>query len=240
MNNLLNNNIFLEKENHIYKLDDSPGLEFTSVTAFVSEFFEKFDAPLVARKLTATHPKYKHMSVEELLAQWKKKSEYGTLVHEEIEFYINDKISPKDDRSTRAIRWLNGYVMQSKYNLFSEKIIYSEELKLAGTIDLLLHNNNSDSYTIIDWKTSARIDTSSYKHKTGCNDITRNLEDCNFNHYSLQLSLYRYILENYYNLNISNQMIVHITDADCRGYMTPYLSSHIDKMVEQKKISKDY
>ena len=48
---------------------------------------------------------------------------YYYIETEDIEFYINDKISPKDDRSTRAIRWLNGYVMQSKYNLFSEKII---------------------------------------------------------------------------------------------------------------------
>jgi len=232
MNNISSNNIFLEKENHIYQLNDDPNFEFKSVTTFVGDFFEKFDAPAVASKLTVSHPKYKHMTAEELLAVWKKKSEYGTFVHEEIEFYINDKTPPTDDRSIRAVKWLNGYKMQSTYELLSEKIIYSKELNLAGTIDLLMYDQKSDSYIIIDWKTSSKIDTSSYRHKTGNHDITRNLEDCNFNHYSLQLSLYRYILENYYGLKVNNQMIVHITDTDCRGYMTPYLLNHIKLMAQ--------
>ena len=227
MNNISNNNIFLEKENHIYQLNDDPNFEFISVTTYDGDFFEKFDAPAVASKLTASHPKYKHMKAEELLALWKKKSEYGTFVHEELEDYINDKTSPTDDRSIRAVKWLNGYKMQSNYKLFSEKIIYSKELNLAGTIDLLMYDKKSDSYIIIDWKTSSKIETSAYRHKTGNHDITRNLEDCNFNHYSLQLSLYRYILENYYGLKVNNQMIVHITDTDCRGYMTPYLLNYI-------------
>ncbi len=236
MNNISDNNIFLEKENHIYQLNDEPDFKFQSVTTFVGSFFEEFDAPRVASKLTSTHPKYTHMTVDELLSVWKKKADYGTFVHEEIENYINDKTSPTDDRSNRAVKWLNGYKMQSNYKLFSEKIIYSKELNLAGTIDLLMYDESSNAYNIIDWKTSAKIETSAYRHKTGNNDITRNLEDCNFNHYSLQLSLYRYILENYYGLKISNQMIVHITDTDCRGYMTPYLLNHI-KLMAQSRIN---
>ena len=240
MNNIENNNIFLEKENHIYQLNDTPDFQFTSVTTFINEFFEKFDSQGIATKLTMTHPKYKHLTVNELLEQWKKKSDYGTLVHEEIEYYIKDQIQPKDDRSIRAVKWLNGYKMQSNYELYSEKIIYSKELQLAGTIDLLLYDKNYDTYKIIDWKTSAKIATSAYKHKTGNNEITRNLEDCNFNHYSLQLSLYRYILENYYELKVDNQMIVHITGTDCRGYMTPYLSNHVNLMVAKGQINQEY
>ena len=237
MNNLSNNNIFLEKENHIYQLNDDPNFEFKSVTTFVGDFFEKFDAQGVATKLTKTHPKYKHLTIDELLGQWKKKAEYGTFVHEEIEYYINDKTPPTDDRSIRAIKWLQGYRIQSNYQLHSEKIIYSKELNLAGTIDLLMYDKKSNSYIIVDWKTSSKIDTSGFRHKTGNHDITRNLEDCNYNHYSLQLSLYRYILENFYDLKISNQMIVHITDTDCRGYITPYLLNHI-KLMAQYQINR--
>ena len=230
MNNILNNNIFLEKEDHIYRLNDDNDFQFTSVTTFVSKFFEEFDADFVARKLTSSHPKYKHMTVEELLAEWKKRADYGTYVHEEIETYINDKIEPEDRKSLRAVQWLTGYKMHSDFDLLSEKIIYSKELKLAGSIDLLLHNKKTDEYTIVDWKTSRKIDTSAFRHKTGNHEATRDLEDCNFNHYSLQLSLYRYILEIYYNLKIKNQMIVHITDNDCRGYVTPYLLNYIKRM----------
>jgi ATP-dependent exoDNAse (exonuclease V) beta subunit len=230
MNDISKNNIYLEKEDHIYKLEEDLDFDFTSVTTFVGQFFEEFDAKFVAQKLTSTHPKYKHMTVEELLGEWKKRADYGTYVHEEIENYINDKTEPKDRKSLRAVQWLNGYKMQSSFNLLSEKIIYSKELKLAGSIDLLLHDKKTDEYTIIDWKTSRKIDTSAFRHKTGNHEATRDLEDCNFNHYSLQLSLYRYILENYYNLKVRNQMIVHITDYDCRGYVTPYLLNHIKRM----------
>ena len=239
MVDISSNNIFLEKENHIYKLNDDPDFGFTSVTTFVGDFFEKFDSHGIATKLTMTHPKYKHLTVEELLGQWKKKADYGTLVHEEIELYIKKQLQPQDDRSIRAVKWLDSYKMQAKYQLHAEKIIYSKELKLAGTIDLLMYDKNMDTYIIIDWKTSRKIETSSYGRKTGNHDITRNLEDCNYNHYSLQLSLYRYILENYYNINISNQMIVHITDRDCRGYVTPYLINHIKLMANSQINAKD-
>ena len=43
MNDISNNNIFLEKEAHIYKLNDDPKFQFTSVTTFVGNFFEEFD-----------------------------------------------------------------------------------------------------------------------------------------------------------------------------------------------------
>ena len=40
MNNISNNDIFLEKENHIYKLNTDPDFSFTSVTTFIGSFFE--------------------------------------------------------------------------------------------------------------------------------------------------------------------------------------------------------
>ena len=234
MIDIKSNNIFLEKENHIYKLNDDLDFGFTSVTTFVGDFFEKFDSHGIATKLTMTHPKYKHLTVEELLGQWKKKADYGTLVHEEIELYIKDQTYPKDDRSERAIKWLNGYKMQSNYKLYSEKIVYSKELQLAGTIDLLLYNEESEEYIIVDWKTSSKIATSAYKHKRGNNEITRNLEDCNFNHYSLQLSLYRYILETFYALKISEQLIVHLQENDCIGYHAPYIKNTVLEMIKER------
>ena len=167
MNNISKNHIHLEKEDHIYRLEDDMDFEFTSVTTFVHQFFEEFDADFVARKLTSTHPKYKHMTVEELLGEWRQRADYGTYVHEEIGTYINDKKQPEDRKSLRAVQWLNGYKMQSNFDLISEKIIYTKELKLAGSIDLLLHDKKTDEYTIVDWKTSRKIDTSAFRHKTG-------------------------------------------------------------------------
>ena len=125
MNNISKNNIYLEKEDHIYRLEDDMDFEFTSVTTFVHQFFEEFDADFVARKLTSTHPKYKHMTGEELLGEWRQRADYGTYVHEEIETYINDNKQPEDRKSLRAVQWLNGYKMQSNFDLISDIDILS-------------------------------------------------------------------------------------------------------------------
>ena len=59
-----------------------------------------------------------------------------------------------------------------------------------------------------------------------------NIEDTKFNHYALQLSLYRYLLEEYYNVKISQHLIVHLMDDKCVGLHVPYMKNNIVKMVQ--------
>ena len=63
--------------------------------------------------------------------------------------------------------------------------------------------------------------------KTGNRPETEDLLDCKFNHYALQLSLYRYLLENNYNLELDDQLIIHLGNNIVHGYIAPYLESHI-------------
>ena len=37
---------------------------------------------------------------------------------------------------------------------FSEVIVYSKELGIAGTIDLLVYNSETNMYHLVDWKTN--------------------------------------------------------------------------------------
>ena len=193
------NNISLEKEQHIYTLQNSD-IEFTSVTSFISEFFEKFDSLKIATKLVTKIPKYSAFTVEELLDKWKRSADHGTKVHNEIEEYILNKSQPEEIKANHGINWLEKHLDTDKHTIFTEKIIYSEELKLAGSVDLIIKNAETNEYTIIDWKTNEKIPTNSYKHKMGTHLITSDIEDCKYSIYSLQLSLYRYILENSYDL----------------------------------------
>ena len=110
-------------------------------------------------------------------------------------------------------------------------IIYSSELKMAGTVDVLALDKTTGNYEIIDWKTSKRIDTSSYGNKTGTSSVTQDVPDCNFYHYVLQLSLYRYLLEEYYGVRINNQLIAHLKDDGAKGYVAPYMRDHIVAML---------
>jgi len=225
-NQLLDNNIILNSEVHEYLLKDDPSFKFVSVTTFLSQFFDKFDAEKVATRLVSTSPKYMHMTVEELLGQWKKAGEHGTKVHNEIEQFLLDKTPVSEIKAVNGIKWLESYTYGKKCTVLTEAIVFSKELKLAGTIDLLIENEDK-SYSIVDWKTNAKLTMSSFKNKKGIHPITSTLDDCKFTLYSLQLSLYRYILENYYGLKIKELIIAHLKDNEVKAYLTPYYNNHM-------------
>ena len=231
MNKLFNQNIILDRKNHIYKLITNPNIEFTSVTTFIDQFFEKFDAQAIAEKLAKSHPKYMDKSVEDILNDWKKSAEHGTKVHEEIENFIINTTPITEKKSAAGLRWLKSYIANGNFQIYPEVIVYSEELKLCGTIDLLIKNLDNDKYIIMDWKTSKSINKKSFKNKKGVLAASKKIDDSKFNHYSLQLSLYRYILENYYGLIIDNHAILHLNDLECIKMTTPYMKNELVNMI---------
>ena len=232
MNKLFDTNITLERNEHKYILATNPNLEFISATTFISQFFEKFEAERIAKKLVSSSPKYMGMTVEDVLAMWKESADYGTKVHEELENHILHQDSLKEPKAVQGMNWLNKYKMKSNFEVYPEVIIYSEELRISGTIDLLLFDKNSNNYIIMDWKTSKKIDTKSYKNKRGILPESANIEDSKFNHYALQLSLYRYLLEEYYNIEVTQHLILHLKDQECVGLHVPYMKNNIIKMVQ--------
>ena len=143
-------------------------------------------------------------------------------------------IGPEEPKAKVGKEWIDEYRAKSDIDVLSEIILYSKELKIAGTIDVLAKDNQSDEYVLIDWKTSKKITTVSYKYKTGNHDATKNVMDCNFYHYSLQMSLYRYILEEYYGLTVRNQVIAHIKDDGVDAHLAPYMRKEIMMMLKYK------
>ena len=231
------NNIQLERDSHTYILDNDKSFEFTSVTTFIAEFFDKFDALKIATKLVNNVPKYSKFTVDELIGKWNEARDHGTQVHNEIEDYLIDGTKPKEKKAILGIDWLKKHTFQEEHKVYSEKIIYSKDLHLAGSIDLIIQNTKTNQYSIVDWKTNAKITTSSFKNKMGTHDITSNIEDCKYSLYALQLSLYRYILEEFYGLNIYRQFIVHLTETEAIAYLTPYYKSHVEQLTNLKRIS---
>jgi len=41
-------------------------------------------------------------------------------------------------------------------------------------------------------------------------------------------------LEEFYGLTITNQLIAHLDENGCRGYVTPYYKKQIQEMIQQK------
>ena len=219
--------IILDKESHEYRLTSDTGFSFTSVTTLIGQHFEPFNALEIATDLVENNRKYSGRTVEGLIEEWRQTGIHGTFVHEEIEDYINDGSPPTDSKSIAGIDWLEGYKMKSDIEIIPERIIYSTDLKIAGTVDVLAYDRVKDYYEIIDWKTSKAIKTVPYYGKMGTTIQTNNIQDCSFNQYALQLSLYRYLLEEYYGLTINNQIIAHLKEDGVRGYVAPYMRDTI-------------
>ena len=233
MNYINDNNISLIEETHEYVLKTKPDLKFKSVTTLLDQLFEPFDEVKIATKLCKTSPKYMGMKPDQLIAVWHKARDHGSLVHKEIELYLDKKIQPSEPKAKCGLNWLDRYCQGSDIEIFTEAIVYSTELKIAGTVDILIYYKSYDVYEIIDWKTTKAIKTESFKRKMGKHPITSDMMDCNFNHYALQLSMYRYLLENYYGLNVREQLIGHLQDEACRSYITPYYDEKISKILSE-------
>ncbi|MBF25253.1 MAG: hypothetical protein CMP49_01880 [Flavobacteriales bacterium] len=227
------NKIVLEEESHSYHLLDSD-IEFKSVTEFINMFFNPFNEQKISKKLSGTG-KYINMSPQDIIKDWELRRLRGTLVHKEIEDFINNKFKITDRqkldlKSQQGINFLNKKCINKHNYLFSEVRIYSEQLKLAGTIDLMLYSKQRNRIYLIDWKTNVEIKKKGYKK--GTHAATSIIEDCSFNKYNLQLTLYQYILEKYYNSKVDGTYIVHLTNLDYNIIKCEYQKETIEKMLE--------
>ena len=233
MQNIIDQKISLEEPGHRYVLEEEPNFEFKSVTTVIGNYFEPFIKNDVANRLVTTSPKYMGMDPSDLIANWDAARDYGTKVHNEIELYLNEGNKPDSIESFAAIEWLKQYEMNSNIKIYPEVIVYSKQLKIAGSIDILLYDQSTEHYEIIDWKTSKSIDKTSYGGKMGIHPITSHLMDCKYVHYSIQLSFYRYLLEEYYGLKIKNQLIAHLSGNSCTMHTAKYYQKEVVNIMNE-------
>jgi len=84
--------------------------------------------------------------------------------------------------------------------------VYIEELKLAGQIDAVFRRKSDGAFFIYDWKRSKEI---KYENQfQNCLPPIDHLPDTNYWHYTLQLNIYRYILENYYDMPVKDMYLI--------------------------------
>jgi len=74
-----------------------------------------------------------------------------------------------------------------------ELIVGNKRLLVVWTIDAILYNTETNSYEIRDWKTSKEISSNWYWKLM--KQVFNKYPDSNYFHYSLQLSLYKYLLQ---------------------------------------------
>ena len=91
----------------------------------------------------------------------------------------------------------------------TEWMVYHEELKLAGSIDMV-YENPDGSLSIYDWKRSKEISKTNGFKKYALNPCIDYLPDTNYWHYSLQLNTYKAILEAKYGKKVTDLYLVRL------------------------------
>lgn len=121
----------------------------------------------------------------------------------------------------------------------NEFIVYDQENGICGTIDALMYNTKKDGYSIIDWKTSKKFDTGN-QWSDYMKEPFSHVLNCNTSEYSLQLSLYKYIIEKYTSIKICELVLFQIPGKDnpmpqvfrCLDFssqIAKFLSEHKDR-----------
>ena len=231
LNTLLNKKISLTSD-HEYILEDNNSIKiFTkSVTDIIESHFKKFDADLVSKSLAKYASKYKGMDPYDIRQEWEKKKNHGSKVHTQIEKYIVNKKKPSFTLSKIGVEWFEKNYQKYGDECFSEVKVFSEEHEIGGTVDLLIYNKEKDGCYIFDWKTSG---SDIYKSKgKGITSVTSDLKDCKFTTFELQLSMYKYLLQEIHGIKIINHFALHLKDSGTDLIKTKYYKSHCIKMLK--------
>lgn len=219
-----------EEEGHKYSnIDEDDDFQWVSVTTLVSQFKQPFDAFEMATTLEKKNKnkktgKYAGMTRDEILMAWdderKRSTDLGTWYHNQRESdMLQFSTVTRDGVVLPIIRptFKNGikYAPEQKIEngLYPEHFVYLRSAGVCGQADRVeVVDHRLDVY---DYKTNKEIKTRGYQFWDGTRKMMtgplRHLEDCELNHYALQLSVYMFIINKYnYNLVPGKIQIHHV------------------------------
>ena len=210
--------IEFDVKDHAYLIN---GLNAKSVTTILKGYIKAFDSDYWATKKSFEL----NILPEEILKKWEFNAKCaktkGTLVHSFIESILtNSKFEypeefilkefgydPIQDLFKQILPQVETFLQDIENKMIpiaTELIIGDSDYLVCGTIDQVFYNKKSGKLEIWDWKTNKEIKTiSRYYHLAPLAHIP----DTELDHYSLQLSLYKLILEKNTTLELGNSYL---------------------------------
>lgn len=193
-----------------------------------------------------------------ILDAWDEKTrlscERGTKIHAELEnalYKAGANVSLKKYGIGGKFECRKDYTeLDLPYGVYPEYLISRQSddgiLRIAGQIDLLVKNGND--IIICDYKTNEKIDM-----KAGFNTQTKssakmlyplnNLDDCNYYHYTLQLSTYAWMIQKLNpDFKIKDLILIHYDHSgNVTQYHLDYLKDEVERMLafHKKQTIKD-
>ena len=260
-------NIEFYEPTHKYTILSDADSKYTSVTTWNHSHFPHFDSDKIIAKMmkgknwNSTH-KYRGMTAEEIKKKWSDNgasvSSAGTDMHFQIECFMNNYVideklhnythndllthCPPTTDHPPSLEWQYFLEFVKDHPTFqpyrTEWTIYDEDLKLAGSIDMV-YENPDGTLMIYDWKRCKDISTINTFNKYAITPCISQYPDSNFWHYALQLNTYKAILESKYGKKVTTLCLVRLhPDSEEKTYELielPDLSSDIATLFELRK-----
>ena len=207
----LQKGISFNEEKHVYYID---GQKVISVTQLIKKLTPKFDPEGKIAERVALH---EGLTKEQIQRKWHLKMTdaaiKGTILHKAAEYVAldMDRMVKLPEEITSHLTHIYDFFAEITSSgssiLYPEAILYNEGYKIAGTVDLLTMNHDTDKIDIYDYKTNEKLIGDDYGEKMlspiSCLSNTKLVK------YSLQLSIYAMLLE-LVGFKVGDLYIVHL------------------------------
>ena len=234
------------EENHTYTYKDKP--ISIGATGLIEQYCNEFDAETIAEKVAIRDNK----TIQEVLDEWEYKNKFacekGSTCHEFAQSRWNgevwqEKHFDNSEEYERAVEIIQGQANDFRIDykdrlehLADEYVIGSEEYDIASAIDHLFINKLTGGLVLVDYKTNSDIHKNEKYAKSMKVPLTH-LKDFTLNHYYIQLSIYKYLVEKYTDLKIEEMFIVWFSE-NIENYEIieiPYLKDEVEKILENRR-----
>ena len=217
-----------------------------SVTRLIEEYTQPFDAETIAQRVANKSGK----SVQEVLDEWQQKNEWsckkGSIGHEYAQCLWSgndfdridldgEYLKAIDKIESQADNFYNDYADKLEH-LADEFVIGSEEYDIASAIDHLFINTLTGGLVVVDYKTNSDIHKNE-KYAGKMKAPLSSLKDTTLNHYYIQLSIYKYLVEKYAGIKVDEMFIVYMSE-NIENYEiidVPYLKKEVENILKWRK-----
>lgn len=212
-----------------HKYTDNKNNVYTSVTQAIHLFVPPFDtdywSKFKADKYSQQKFQDKEWTAKEVQTMWKEQSEeacnWGTSVHDANEEYIKSYCAKEVyDKGTEEQKVYFDFIDKQEYfcnfnNIETEFTEFNSTSLIAGRVDLRLRRGRE--VQIDDWKTNKEIKFKGFKGERMLAPFSH-LQNCNFEIYKLQLSVYALLDEDTFATEVKKCRIIHMRDKKIKVY----------------------
>lgn len=236
----------LDESTHTYYDDD--GLAWTSCSAFLHKFKPFFDRDAISYRMAKkalteqgiANPTSTQLfdAQKKILSEWdfktKRSQDHGKVIHKALEDYGNS-LPVQDLKLRKMAKHIYETYFSYAHKHFNEQVLWLDDINIAGTADKPLFRNNSASpiLDIADYKTNLEKGIEFYsKYGNRMMDPISHLEDCNYIHYALQLSIYMYMGEVTFGCKPGRMFIIYISPELKETIIhVPYLKREVEALI---------